>query len=141
MGEEGIREAVLQLRDQVNITFKEAVSRRWKPKTGHAAREVPFDFDVRVQLTLEEFLDRFDGWEKSKSTVNRRINRVAEVADVDFDLYPHCLRATAASGHASRGVSTYALMSIMGWADPATARVYIQSNSEQANREIRSKHR
>jgi hypothetical protein len=32
-------------------------------------------------------------------------------------------------------------MSVMGWTSPATARVYITSNDEQAAREIRSKHR
>jgi hypothetical protein len=32
-------------------------------------------------------------------------------------------------------------MSVMGWSDPSTARVYILANDEQAAREIRSKHR
>ena len=56
-------------------------------------------------------------------------------------VYPHALRATAASAHASRGVSAYSLMSTMGWSDIGTARAYIRSNEEQANREIRSAHR
>jgi len=73
--------------------------------------------------------------------VNRRINALAETAGLDASVYPHCLRATAASAHAARGVSAYSLMSIMGWADVGTARVYIRTNSDQANREIRSKHR
>lgn len=141
MGEDGIREAVVQLREQVNITYDEAISRRWKPKTPNSAREIPFDFDVRVELCLEEFFDEFQGWEKSKSTVNRRIDRIAEVADIDTRVYPHCLRATAASHFSKRDVSAYSLMSILGWNDISTARSYIRSNSDQANREIRSKHR
>lgn len=141
LGDDGIRQTALDLRDQVNITYREAESRRWKPKTPTSAREVPFDFDVRVQMTLEEFFDEYGGWEKSKSTVNRRINALAETAGLDASVYPHCLRATAASVHAARGVSAYSLMSIMGWADVGTARVYIRTNSDQANREIRSKHR
>lgn len=141
LGADGIRETAQQLRAEVNITYREAESRRWKPKTPNSAREIPFDFDIRVQMTLEQFFDQYEGWDKSKSTVNRRINRVAEVAGIDSRVYPHALRATAASVHAARSVSAYSLMSIMGWADPATARVYIRSNSDQANREIRSKHR
>lgn len=141
LGDDGIRETALQLRDEVNITYQEAVERRWKPKTPNSAREVPFDFDVRVELCLEEFFDRFESWEKSKSTVNRRINRIAKVADVDWPVYPHCLRATAASFCAARGVSAYSLMSILGWSDISTARAYIASNAKQANREIRQKNR
>lgn len=141
LGEEGIREAAEQLRDQVNITKEEALSRRWKPKTPQSAREVPFDFDIRVQMTIEDFFDEFDSWEKSKSTLNRRIDRIAEVCEEDIEIYPHALRATAASTHASREVSAYSLMSIMGWSDIGTARSYINSNNEKAAREIRSKHR
>ncbi|WDY79218.1 hypothetical protein ORF_00033 [Halorubrum tailed virus] len=125
----------------MNITYEEAVGRRWKPKTPKPAREVPFDFDVRVELTLEEFIDRYSSWEKSKSTVNRRINRIAEIAAPDGRVYPHSLRATAASFCAARNVSAYSMMSILGWRDIGTARACIASNSKQANREIRSKNR
>jgi len=141
LGDTGIRETALQLRKQVNITYKEAVGRRWKPKTPKSAREVPFDFDARVELTLEAFVERYRGWEKSKSTVNRRIKSIAEIADLDSRVYPHSLRATAASFCAARNVSAYSMMSIMGWRDIGTARAYIASNSKQANREIRSKNR
>jgi len=141
LGEDGIRNAAHDLRDQVNITYEEATSRRWKPKTDQAARRIPYDIDVRVEMTIEEFFEEFDSWTKSKSTVNRRIERLTEVADADIDVYPHALRATAASAHAARGVSAYSLMSILGWSDISTARSYINANSEQAAREVRSKHR
>ena len=139
LGEDGIQELAAELLEEVNITREEAISRRWKPKTEKSARRIPFDFDVRVEITLERFFDEYDGWSKSKSTLNRRINRLADQAGIE--VYPHALRATAASAHASRGVSAFALMSTMGWSDISTARMYINSNAEQANREIRSKHR
>jgi len=139
LGEDGIQKLAAELMDEVNITREEAISRRWKPKTEKSARRIPYDFDVRVEMTLERFFEEYDGWSKSKSTLNRRINRLAEHAGID--VYPHALRATAASAHASRGVSAFALMSTMGWSDISTARMYINSNAEQANREIRSKHR
>lgn len=129
------------LREDVNMSLDEALADRWTPKTANSARQVPFDFDVRVQLTLEQFFDRFDGWERSAATVNRRVSRVADMSSIDSRVYPHALRATAASYHASRDISVHSLMSIMGWADPGTARAYVTANEEQAAREIRSKHR
>lgn len=126
---------------EVNISREEALAERWQPKTPQSARQVPFDFDVRVELTLERFCERFDGWERSAATLNRRINRLADLSDVDTRVYPHALRATAASYHAARDISIHSLMSIMGWSDPSTARAYVAANDDQAAREIRSKHR
>lgn len=139
LGDSGVQALAADLREEVNISMEEALARRWKPKTSKSARRIPFDFDVRVEMVLDEFFAAYDAWEKSKSTLNRRIDRLAEVAGVD--VYPHALRATAASAHASRGVSAFSLMSTMGWSDIGTARTYINSNAEQAAREIRSAHR
>lgn len=130
-----------ELVEEVNITFEHALEKQWQPKTPQSARSIPFDFDVRVELALEEWLKQSNGWDNSAATVNRRINRVAEKSKVETRVYPHALRATAASYHASRNISVHSLMSIMGWSDPGTARAYITSNDEQAAREIRSKHR
>lgn len=141
LDDDAIRAEAEDLREQVNITMEDALAERWSPKTPASARQIPFDFDVRIEMCIEEFFEAYSGWEKSKSTLNRRIDRVAEIADADIEVYPHALRATAASTHASREVSAYALMSIMGWSDIATARSYILSNDEQAAKEIRSKHR
>ena len=121
--------------------MSDALAEQWQPKTPTSARTVPFDFDVRVDLELRKFLNVSDGWERSAATLNRRISRVAEISDVSGRVYPHALRATAASYHASRDISVHSLMSIMGWADPSTARVYVRGDAESAAREIRSKHR
>lgn len=132
---------VAKLIDEVNISKAEALAERWQPKTPQSARQVPFDFDVRVELALERFFERFDGWERSAATLNRRVDRLAEISDVETRVYPHALRATAASYHAARDISVHSLMSIMGWSDPSTARAYVSANDDQAAREIRSKHR
>lgn len=87
------------------------------------------------------FDDNYDRFPKSKATINRRVNDAAEASDIDLDIYPHALRATAGTIHASRNVSPYALMSVMGWKDMQTARQYIIASDESAAREIRSKHR
>jgi len=130
-----------ELQSEVNISMEDAVERQWQPKTSRSARTIPFDFDVRVKLALEAFFEEFERWEKSAATVNRRINRLEDISPVKTRLYPHALRATAASYHASRDISIHSLMSILGWSDPSTARSYVNANPDQAAREIRSKHR
>lgn len=141
LDEDALLEEAQDLRQEVNITMQEAREDRWQPKTAEAAREIPFDFDVRCAMVIEEFFEHHDQWPKSKATLNRRIDEVAEAAGIEDNVYPHALRATAASYHAARDVSAHSLMSIMGWADIGTARSYITSSAEQANREVRSKHR
>jgi len=141
ISDEKIHAEADSLQDEVSISMGDALSEQWQPKTPTSARTIPFDFDVRIELALKEFVKRFDGWERSAVTVNRRINRVAELSDVGGRVYPHALRATAASYHASRDISIHALMSMLGWSDPGTARVYITGNSDSAAREVRSKHR
>jgi integrase len=141
LNEDDLLEEAQELRREVNITMAEAREERWQPKTSEGAREIPFDFDVRAEMTIEEFFDSHEQWPKSKATLNRRIDEVADAAGIEDNVYPHALRATAASYHAAREVSAHSLMSIMGWADIGTARSYIRANSQQANREVRSKHR
>jgi integrase len=134
-------EMVGELREEVNLTYQEVISECWSPKTENSARQIPFDFDIRIQMTLESFFDKYDMWDKSKSTINRRINRLKEKADISKRVFPHSLRATAASFHSARNISAHSLMSIMGWSDIGTARSYVNSNDEKAQKEIRSKYR
>lgn len=124
-----------------SISFEEALDLRWSPKTQSSARSIPYDFDVRVQLVFEDFFDNYSKFPKSKCTINRRISTVAEKSELENDVYPHSLRATAAMLHASRGVSPYSLMSTMGWETLETARAYIGSSDTSAARELRFKYR
>lgn len=139
------RESVIEIAEskysEKEITFEEALDMRWRPKTRNSARSIPFDFDVRVQLIFEEFVERYDRFPKSKATLNRRVNRISDIADVDSNVYPHSLRATAAMLHASRDLSPYALMSTMGWETLETARTYLGSSDTSAARELRFKYR
>lgn len=99
----------------------------WQPKTQHGARTIPFDFDDRVERLVTDFFDEYREYEHSRASVNRRMDRLANHVGMDPDsLYPHCLRATAATVHAYRGVSTVPLQAMMGWASIDTARKYIK---------------
>lgn len=124
------------------LSMEEALARRWQSKTDSAARSVPFDFDSRIEIVVERYFDRFDAFTTSKSGVNRRLNKAAETVD-ELDaasIYPHCLRATAASHHASRGLDAISLQSLMGWADLSTAHRYVRRSGDRTRKALQSVH-
>lgn len=136
------KEQIVESRlEEDNEDYDNVKERWWQPKTDASVRTIPYDFNVRLQLTIERFFDQYDQFPKSKATINRRIDAAAEASELEKNVYPHCLRATAATTHASRDVSPYALMSVMGWRDMDTARTYVAASDESAAREIRSQHR
>jgi len=132
------------LADEVadEVTAEDMLSTMWSPKTSSAVREVPFDFSVRVEMAVERFFDRYDEFPCSRQVVNRRVNRAARAADElgEGDVFPHSLRATAATAHASKGLSTLGLQSLLGWADLQTAQVYISQTGRNTARELREIH-
>lgn len=141
LSEEAVDELARKKQDELRVTHEEAVEKWWQPKTEQGSRDIPYDWDARTALLIEDFIDEYEIYPKSQSTVNRRIDEVAEMASLSENVYPHALRATAASFHAKRDVSAYSLMAIMGWKNIGVARAYIQSSSENAAIEVRSKHR
>ena len=114
---------------------------RWKPKTDASVRSIPFDFDEDVAAVVRAFFERFDAYPHSRLSVNRRVNRVAEIAGEDVDsIYPHCLRATAASYHAYRGLPAAALQSLFGWTDLDTAQKYVRLSGGQTQQALNDVH-
>ena len=109
-----------------DLTQDEAVEARWHPKTVSSARAIPFDLSLRLELCIEQFANRYDSFPHSRSTINRRVKEAAEAAGLRGRVYPHCLRATAASYHAYQGVAPVPLQALMGWSDLATAQKYIR---------------
>ncbi|WP_336358980.1 tyrosine-type recombinase/integrase [Haloarcula sp. CGMCC 1.6347] len=124
--------------EEATITTEEAAAMEWSPKNPNASREVPFDFDPRAEIVVEEFFDRFEKWPESQTTINRRVDTVLERVD-EFDVdktTPHGLRATAATFASSHGLGTLALQAMFGWSDISTARNYVATSSENAQREL-----
>ena len=124
------------------MTLDEALRYSWSAKTDAAAREVPFDFDPRTELAIERFFDRYEEYPCSRQSINRRIKRAAEEApelDPD-DIYPHCLRATAATAMAARGLDILPMQSMFGWSDISTAQAYIAQSGENTARALHSIH-
>lgn len=125
-----------------DVTLDAARAEMWRPKTSAAARKVPFDFDARVELIVERFFDRYGEWPLSRTAVTRRVNKAADAADElsPEHVYPHALRATAATHHAGRGLDVLPLQSLMGWAQAATAQVYVKRSVENTRRALHMVH-
>lgn len=125
-----------------DMSIEEAVRQRWRAKTDAAARSVPFDFDPRVGIALERFFDLVDHVTLSKSAANRRLDmcveHVPELASAN--IYPHALRATAASYHASRGLDAISLQSLMGWSDLSTAHRYVRRSGDRTRKALQATH-
>lgn len=125
------------------MELDEALSMAWSAKTENAARSVPYDFDPRVEIAVERFLERYpDGWPLSNSSVNRRLEWAQDAADGlgGCIVHPHGLRATAATFHAAQGVDAISLKAIFGWAQLSTARCYVSSSPERAAAVLRDVH-
>lgn len=116
-----------RVRKNEDVELDVALQERWSPKTRHSVRTIPFGFDDRIVGVLEEFFFHREDYPRSRCSINRRVNRVCEAADYDPDsLYPHALRATAATYHAYKGLPVAALQSLFGWSDLATAQKYVR---------------
>jgi integrase len=124
------------------LSVEQAVSTRWSPKTAASARAIPFDFDIRVEMVVERFFDDLDSYPHCRGSVNRRVTDAAEAADGldNTRVYPHALRATASTFHASRGLTGLPLQSFMGWEKLATAETYLNGTAEATRRALRSVH-
>lgn len=121
------QQAELATEHNEDLTIEDAIAERWNPKTRHSVRTVPFDFDPEVKAAVSVFFDRFDEYEHSRASINRRVDRVAEAAGIPTDsIYPHALRATAATNLAYAGVPAPALQNMMGWSKLSTASKYIR---------------
>lgn len=120
------RQSAKQLVDVHGISLDEAESYMWGPKTESGAREIAYDATPRTQIAVEDYFDRFDEFQGSQTAINRRVEKIAEATgalDAD-ELYPHALRATAASNLLANGLGLMPLKVHMGWATLDTVLTY-----------------
>jgi len=124
-----------------DVDFEEALEKYWIPKTEASARKIPFDFSTKNEIIIENFFDVVDRYPNSRTTVNRRVDDALETVGWDTSkTNPHGLRATAASFHAGRGLSTLSLQAMFGWKQIDTAMKYISKSGVNTQRELNSIH-
>lgn len=77
----------------------------------------------------------------SRVSINRRVDRVAEEMGYPTErVYPHSLRATAATWHAYSSLPPTALQALMGWSKLSVAQKYIRLSGEQTAQSLREAH-
>ena len=134
------RQAHQEAKHNRDLSFPQAMRSRWRPKTVASARVIPFDVSLRVGLCIDRFADHYSEFPKSRSTINRRVGEAAEHSELSGRVYPHCLRATAASFHSYRGVPPVPLQALMGWSDLSTTQKYIRISGSVTARAVRHAH-
>lgn len=124
-----------------SLDLDEVLAERWNPKTDASARAIPYAFDDEVYAITVAYWDDHEQFPVGRTTVNRRIDRLAEAAGMDAErLYPHALRATASTYHAYEGVASAPLQSLMGWCDIKTGQKYIRLSGGATKKALTSAH-
>lgn len=98
----------------------------WEPKTPAAERGVPFEFEDRIEHIVSAFFEYYAGVPFGVGTARRRVRWSADASRLARRIYPHALRASAASKHAYNGLNVPALQAMMGWRKITTAEKYIR---------------
>ncbi|KXB07758.1 hypothetical protein AKJ51_00150 [candidate division MSBL1 archaeon SCGC-AAA382A20] len=122
-----------------DISYEEALSHQWQPKSEAGIRGVPFGHFKNVEETLKEFWSKHDEFPFKRGTVYNRVKKLGRMAGIE-NLYPHALRATAAQRHARNDVDPYTLSSIMGWQSIDRATPYIRASGSQAKKKLDDKY-
>lgn len=100
-----------------DLTFEEAKEQRWQPANEQAQREVPYDWLDDGGQVIEEFFSENEEYTPSRSSINRRVDRVAEAAPMIevTEVNPKALRGHAAIKLANEGLSVIKLRDLLGY--------------------------
>jgi integrase len=113
-----------------------ASGQEWTPKTPSGNRTLPVTKDPATWIAAKDYFARGPRGPVSSRTVHRTVVRVADRAGLFRPVYPHSLRATAATRFAAKGLNEHALARVMGWADGRPAREYVQASGIDAARAL-----
>lgn len=88
---------------------------------------------------VDEFMIKHGKFPRSRVTINRRIDTIAEASELvdPADVYPHALRAHAAMYWARQGLTAYHLTELLGWAEPDSAMDYIKMTANDVQSEMK----
>jgi len=96
----------------------------WRPKTKKGAREILIH--PLLPPVLTEFFATRDSIGLTRQRVWQRLKKLARQAGILHNVYPHALRATAATILAHEKISAPALQYVLGWSRLSSAEEYVQ---------------
>lgn len=101
----------------------------WRPKNEASARTIPLHIHTETWEALRVFLTHYSTAGEAQVTrqgVWGLVKRLADRAGVQHRLFPHALRATAATQMADMGLSAEQLARALGWATARHTQPYIR---------------
>ena len=122
--------------DDTGLELEDVLDSYWNPKTPASERAIPFEFSERAENIIRAFFDFYEAVPFSVATARRRVKLAGEAAEIARRLYPHCLRATAATHHAYNGLGVVSLQALMGWRKLATAEKYLRLSGGRTKRAL-----
>lgn len=119
-----------------DMTVEEAMEYTWSPKTEAGVRAIYYGWSAQTIDAVERFADDVGELDMDIGTINRRVDKLAEYAGIQHNMYPHALRASAAFFWADLGLEAAYLQAIMGWGSIEVAVAYLRASGRQLAQRI-----
>lgn len=94
------------------LTHEEALDEQWRPT--YEPRDIPYGYSLEVSNAVETFFTERGQLGISRSTIYRRVQTLAKRAEIDADVYPQALRATAITYWVQQGMAPILVQALMG---------------------------
>jgi integrase len=142
-GEFGMREGEISHMRRSWINFQKghiiipSKDEDWTPKTKWGARTIPaLKMSRRAWDAVRAYFTTYETMDAHRVTVYRTVDRVASRAGLKKRVYPHSLRATAATRVAYKIKNPQVLCDVFGWGQLAIAQYYIRRAGGMAEEEL-----
>jgi integrase len=142
-GELGMREGEIAHLKRSWINFQKghivipSKEGEWNPKTRWGARTLPASkMSSRAWDAVRSYFTTYEALDVHRVTVYRIVVRVASRSDLSTKVYPHSLRATAATRVAYRIKNPQVLCDLFGWGQLSIAQYYIRRAGGLAEEEL-----
>lgn len=109
----------------------QAAGKPWRPKRKASHRSLPIYKHTETWEAVKIFFERhptIEDVQVSERAVHKLVVKVADRAGLQAKVFPHALRATAATQFAAMGANELQLCSLMGWHDLRSAAPYLQGS-------------
>jgi Site-specific recombinase XerD len=70
-------------------------------------------------------------------SIEKEVNKIADMAGLDKAVYPHLLRHTTATLALKSGMSLTSIQHLLGHESPATTQIYAQTDNESVKQEYK----
>ena len=142
-GDLGLREGEIAHMNRKWLNFQKgqivipSLDRDWSPKTRWGARTIPASrMSRRAWEATRDYFTAYESMDAHRVTIYRIVERIASRSGLKSRVYPHSLRATAATNLAYKVTNPQVLCDLFGWGQLAIAQYYIRRAGGMAEEEL-----